>query len=75
MVCDRPSKTDTSGMTPLMAMLAVSKQEDWQFTMKDRIGFLCCPDCIPVAYDENGRLGWVKPEYLEQRGINIWRTG
>ena len=26
--------------------------------------FICCPECIDTAYDDNGRLGFLKDEWI-----------
>lgn len=36
----------------------------WQATNQDYKLFVCCPDCIPLCYDPNGRLGFLKDSCL-----------
>jgi len=67
MICDKtitaqaPKNIDF----PSLCMI-ISTLYNWQTTLRKEGAFLCCQQCINIAYEENGRLGFLKEEYFER---------
>ena len=64
MLCERTVEMEDFPIffSPSLVFSLTAKKHGWQSTWLEGKSFICCPDCVPKAYNPNESLGRLKPE-------------
>lgn len=67
MVCEKATTVSAPKDThTLMLFMVTARVKNWQTTMNQHGLFLCCTECVKIAYSDNGRLGFLKDEWTDK---------
>jgi hypothetical protein len=66
MVCNKTIEVEQFSDDTISLFFATAMKYEWQVSNGEYGCFICCPDCIEIAYDPNGRLGFLKDEWKKK---------